>query len=191
MPRCPGPLLKRNSIPHDRNNKYVRASQAHLLEHLEKKKISRRTKDRLTKLIKSGTKAVAKMVLGIPLDPTEIKLALGADEIRVIGERGQVYAAPNMLYHYVTVHGYKPPDEFIQALKHSPCPPGPEYIASLAAIGWEPRLLKAWKAVWQELDEERAAQKLKIAARAARKQKMRGQHTPRQSSGRVRSISDS
>jgi hypothetical protein len=36
-------------------------------------------------------------------------------EIRVQGG-GQVYAAPELVYHYVAVHSYKPPEEFIAAV---------------------------------------------------------------------------
>lgn len=41
---------------------------------------------------------------------------LGSAEIRVIGEQA-IYAAPDLLPHYVDKHGYKPPDEFIEALQ--------------------------------------------------------------------------
>jgi|SRR5580765_6924418 len=37
-------------------------------------------------------------------------------EIRVQGEDGQWYAAPRMIAHYVEVHGYRPPDEFVEAV---------------------------------------------------------------------------
>lgn len=36
-------------------------------------------------------------------------------EIRVEGD-GRVYAAPELVYHYVVAHAYKPPEEFIAAL---------------------------------------------------------------------------
>jgi hypothetical protein len=32
------------------------------------------------------------------------------------GAQGLIYAAPSMIVHYVEVHGYKPPDEFIEAV---------------------------------------------------------------------------
>jgi len=37
-------------------------------------------------------------------------------EIRVRGKDGRQYAAPRMIAHYVEVHGYKPPEEFIEAV---------------------------------------------------------------------------
>ena len=42
--------------------------------------------------------------------------AHGNGEIRVTGADGTVYAAPILIAHYVSVHGYQPPKEFIQAV---------------------------------------------------------------------------
>ena len=44
------------------------------------------------------------------------KVALGDGEIRVRGQ-GIVHASPDLIYHYVEVHGYRPPDEFISCLQ--------------------------------------------------------------------------
>lgn len=41
---------------------------------------------------------------------------VGNAEIRVRGADGTVYAAPNMIIHYVEAHGYRPPDVFHDAL---------------------------------------------------------------------------
>jgi hypothetical protein len=41
---------------------------------------------------------------------------IGSAEIRVVSQNGRTYAAPMMIYHYVTAHNYRPPDEFIQAV---------------------------------------------------------------------------
>lgn len=41
---------------------------------------------------------------------------LGNAEIRVATEDGTILAAPNLVYHYVTAHHYRPPEEFIQAV---------------------------------------------------------------------------
>jgi hypothetical protein len=43
-------------------------------------------------------------------------LNLGSAEIRVIGESGKVYASPNLIYHYVVRHHYRPPEEFVSAV---------------------------------------------------------------------------
>jgi hypothetical protein len=48
-----------------------------------------------------------------------------------------VYAAPNLIYHYVEVHHYKPPHEFLDALKEGLKPPDREYFARLEALGLE------------------------------------------------------
>jgi hypothetical protein len=53
---------------------------------------------------------------------------LGDAEIRVVG-KGKVYAAPTLIFHYVTAHKYRPPDEFIQAVLEGPLPGSPEYEA--------------------------------------------------------------
>ncbi|MFN0130191.1 MAG: hypothetical protein ACKV19_26300 [Verrucomicrobiales bacterium] len=45
---------------------------------------------------------------------------LGAAEIWIPTESGRVFAAPDLLLHYIEGHAYKPPDEFIAAaLDHS------------------------------------------------------------------------
>ena len=45
---------------------------------------------------------------------------LGSAEIRVLGGGGKVYAAPNLIYHYVAKHKYRPPEEFIEAVMRVP-----------------------------------------------------------------------
>jgi hypothetical protein len=46
-----------------------------------------------------------------PKDPIPTSNA----EMRVAGN-GRVYAAPSLIFHYVTAHNYRPPDEFIAAV---------------------------------------------------------------------------
>ncbi|MFJ8041529.1 hypothetical protein ACIRBX_13600 [Kitasatospora sp. NPDC096147] len=41
----------------------------------------------------------------------------GNGELRVPGEGGVVYAAPVMLWHYLSAHGYRPPSAFTAAAK--------------------------------------------------------------------------
>ncbi|MFJ9940425.1 DUF7919 family protein [Streptomyces erythrochromogenes] len=41
---------------------------------------------------------------------------LGNGEIHAISRSGEVFSAPNMIYHYVDRHGYSPPKEFIRAV---------------------------------------------------------------------------
>jgi hypothetical protein len=64
---------------------------------------------------------------------------LGSAEIRVFSDGDAVYAAPNLIYHYILAHRYAPPDEFIEVLKTGPQPPDPEYFERLSRLGlkWE------------------------------------------------------
>ena len=89
------------------------------------------------------------------------RISLGHAEIYVFGEEGKVYVAPTLIFHYVTVHQYKPPIEFVQALKNGPVPPGPEYLARLKAIRF-PLLFEQFHHPWSEAFKKmRAAQKMK------------------------------
>lgn len=40
----------------------------------------------------------------------------GNGQIRIEDQNGQIYSAPTMIYHYVTAHSYRPPEEFIEAV---------------------------------------------------------------------------
>ncbi|GGY97634.1 DUF7919 family protein [Streptomyces poonensis] len=53
------------------------------------------------------------VVLGGPAMDTEVWL--GSAEIRVRGADGTLYAAPNLVIHYITQHQYCPPEEFCRA----------------------------------------------------------------------------
>jgi hypothetical protein len=44
------------------------------------------------------------------------KLHLGSAEIRIRSSSGIEYAAPNLIYHYIKDHHYKPPLEFTNAI---------------------------------------------------------------------------
>ncbi|MEU2909365.1 DUF7919 family protein [Streptomyces massasporeus] len=52
-------------------------------------------------------------VLGGPGMDTDVWL--GSAEIRVEGVDGTLYAAPNLVIHYITEHHYCPPEEFCRA----------------------------------------------------------------------------
>jgi len=45
-----------------------------------------------------------------------------------------IYAAPGLIYHYVEAHHYKPPEEFLRALREGPSPPSPEYFELLRKL---------------------------------------------------------
>jgi hypothetical protein len=57
------------------------------------------------------------------------KLLLGSAEIRSFSNRGAIFAAPNLIYHYISAHHYQPPEEFLESIAEGPCPPDPEYFA--------------------------------------------------------------
>jgi hypothetical protein len=62
-------------------------------------------------------------------------LLLGTSEIRVFPKDGVIYAAPTLIYHYVSAHHYQPPEEFVKALSESPRPPSQEYFERLDELG--------------------------------------------------------
>ena len=64
-----------------------------------------------------------------------MKLMLGTAELRVFAESGEIYAAPNLIYHYIAVHHYKPPREFVEAMRKGPRPPDQLYVDKLVAHG--------------------------------------------------------
>ena len=45
---------------------------------------------------------------------------VGDAAIYVAAAEGRVYAAPTLIVHYVTTHGYRPPDEFVTAVLADP-----------------------------------------------------------------------
>jgi hypothetical protein len=47
----------------------------------------------------------------------------------------QIYAAPALIYHYVEAHHYRPPDEFLRALREGPKPSDLEYAEFLTKSG--------------------------------------------------------
>lgn len=53
-------------------------------------------------------------------DPTFERLraagALSSTVIRIVGRDGRVYLSPEMICHYVTRHGYQPPEDFVRAV---------------------------------------------------------------------------
>jgi hypothetical protein len=51
---------------------------------------------------------------GYPVEYNGQKMLLGSAEIRVSGRSGKIYAAPNLIYHYIKDCGYLPPQEFLR-----------------------------------------------------------------------------
>jgi hypothetical protein len=80
------------------------------------------------------------------------QLRLGTAEIRVFSTRGElpteqgstyqynrdvIFAAPNLIYHYVEAHHYKPPDEFVEALFTGPQPGTPAFEQMLTKVSFD------------------------------------------------------
>lgn len=63
-------------------------------------------------------------------------LMLGSAEIRSFSNRGAIFAAPDLIFHYVSVHHYNPPVEFITSLSEGPCPSSPEFLERLRKLGY-------------------------------------------------------
>jgi hypothetical protein len=56
----------------------------------------------------------------IPANEVEVRAAyLRSGEIR-ISSSTDVYVAPTLIVHYISAHGYRPPDQFITAVEQSP-----------------------------------------------------------------------
>ncbi|GGS24981.1 hypothetical protein GCM10010252_75100 [Streptomyces aureoverticillatus] len=52
------------------------------------------------------------------------EISLGAAEIRVVSSSGEWLIAPDLIFHYVIDHSYRPPTEFIEAVvKQRVAPP--------------------------------------------------------------------
>jgi len=66
------------------------------------------------------------------------ELLLGSAEIRVPGQGGVVYAAPNFIYHYIVEHQYRPPQAFIDAVMQGMSPDADEYQALIKQWDWPP-----------------------------------------------------
>jgi hypothetical protein len=62
------------------------------------------------------------------------KRLLGSAEIRVFGGDGVIYAAPDLIYHYVAIHRYRPPKPFCAALKNGPRPSSKDHLDRLSAL---------------------------------------------------------
>lgn len=68
------------------------------------------------------------------------KLVLGSAEMRVFSNNGRIFAAPNLIYHYIEFHRYSPPDEFVEAVLNGPQPSEGIYYDRLLEIGLEWRM---------------------------------------------------
>lgn len=44
-------------------------------------------------------------------------VSLGMGELHATDSRGRTYAAPSLVIHYIAAHRYRPPEEFLNALR--------------------------------------------------------------------------
>lgn len=76
----------------------------------------------------------------------EYQILLGTAEIRVINsEKTVIYAAPNLILHYILNHNYLPPEEFIEAVINGAKPNSEEYATMVANIYNSKKYLTASK----------------------------------------------
>jgi hypothetical protein len=87
-------------------------------------------------------------------------LMLGGSEIRVFSPRGQIYAAPTLIYHYINTHHYDPPDEFMRALYEGPPAGSREYFDRLNGLGleWTRTSSPATKTAWFRFEPQGSQQ---------------------------------
>lgn len=55
------------------------------------------------------------------------KRKAGYYEIRVFGKDGTIFAAPSLIFHYITCHHYQPPQSFVTAVLEGDEPDSQEY----------------------------------------------------------------
>lgn len=65
------------------------------------------------------------------------ELLIGDAEVRIFAPSGVIFAAPTLIYHYVLVHRYKPPADFLHALTTQPRPPSEAYLDKLRQLDFE------------------------------------------------------
>jgi hypothetical protein len=53
---------------------------------------------------------------GVPMELEGKQFKLGSAEIHVKDPSGRIFVAPDLIYHYIVVHKYVPPREFIDAV---------------------------------------------------------------------------
>ena len=72
----------------------------------------------LVSITKNGEQRLFKIHRMMEAERNGRQVFIGGAEIRVQGLNNIVYAAPNLVYHYCSVHSYLPPLEFVHAVLH-------------------------------------------------------------------------
>jgi len=117
---CPGPFKKSKIVDFGRKRPSVRKIRERydsLRAELQSGPFTRLSEGLKGQLLASldhnlkiALRGYSRMVVGVHPDSGQ-RIYLGHAEIWIFGKHGRVYKAPNMLYHYVTVHNYQPPEE--------------------------------------------------------------------------------
>jgi hypothetical protein len=76
-------------------------------------------------------------------------------EIRVVSVDGKIYAAPELIKHYIEVHNYLPPQEFIDAVMNGPAPGSEEYSNIIK------RMPETWERRIPDVNDENYEEKLR------------------------------
>lgn len=59
----------------------------------------------------------SKPVIGpLPVTRRGHRIFLGSAEIQIEGDHQKAFAAPTLIYHYVSAHDYEPPKDFVDAV---------------------------------------------------------------------------
>jgi len=161
---CPGPARKAKNLLYHGPKKSTLPSDVKLRKYLEEGRFSADVQQKFTWFLKVLNRKYIRVIVGTSPNRFDPPLPLGSAQIFVFGERGKIYVAPNMIYHYVTAHRYKPPEEFICALKHGPCPPDPEYVDRLVAVGFLRPYVEAFQKTSQSAIKIRAPRQRKISS---------------------------
>ncbi|MGB1249891.1 MAG: hypothetical protein ACPG8W_04610 [Candidatus Promineifilaceae bacterium] len=61
------------------------------------------------------------------------EVVLGSAEIRILGEEN-IYAAPDLILHFITAHKYRPPQKFIDVVMKAPGVNSAEHRALVKAL---------------------------------------------------------
>lgn len=89
-----------------------------------------------------------------------IQLQLGSAQLFVFGRSGEIYNAPNLIYHYVERHKYRLPSSFEESVFHGLEPQSDEYYSRL-----EDLRLSFWPCIGLPSDSGRHNEKLKEEVR--------------------------
>jgi len=60
-----------------------------------------------------------------------------SSEIWICSKEGQIYSTPRMISHYIEVHGYQPPQEFLDAVKFGYTYDEPEFKNAMESLKFD------------------------------------------------------